>query len=108
VSRPPGIIHILVPREAAVRRLSQQVGEGRARILGAGGRQVFIDESAQAEAFVELPDQNRTSVGNDPEPRKIHVPQVFEREMKGLILYARHGGWTTGAASAHSNPHHCE
>ena len=68
------------------------VGEGRARIPGAGVRQVLFDVFVQAQGFVQLPNQNQISIGSDVEPLKIHVPQIFERERKGLILNVTHGG----------------
>jgi hypothetical protein len=86
------MIHILVPRQADVQGLSQKVGEVRARILGTGVRQKLFDEFAQAQGFAELPDQNQTSVGSDPEPLKIHISQILERAMKGLILHVTHVG----------------
>jgi hypothetical protein len=65
VAQPLGIVHIFVSRQATVRRLSPQVGEGQARILRPRVRQVLLDEFAEAQPFVQFPDQNQTSVGSD-------------------------------------------
>src|SRR2546425_2251686 len=66
------------------------IGEGQARILRPRVRQVLLDEFAEAPPFVQLPDQNQTSVGIDSRPLKIEPQGSVERELKGLILCLTH------------------
>src|SRR6266849_2693843 len=96
VGQPLGIVHILIPRQAAVHRLPQQVGEGQARILRPRVRQVLLDEFAETQPLVQLPDQNQTSVGSDSRPLKIDPQGSVERELKGLILALTHWVSTSG------------
>jgi glutaredoxin 2 len=65
VVQPLGIVHILVPRQATVHRLSPQVREGQAPILRPRVRQALLDEFAEGQAFVLFPDKSQTSVGSD-------------------------------------------
>jgi hypothetical protein len=63
VAQPLGVVHILVPRQATVHRLPQQIGEGKLRILPtAGVCQVLFDEFSEAESLVEFAHQNQAAV----------------------------------------------
>jgi hypothetical protein len=54
-----GVVHILIPGQAAVDRLPQQVGQRQLDILAPPGiAQVPVHEFAQAETFVQLAHQN--------------------------------------------------
>jgi hypothetical protein len=54
-----GVVHILIPGQAAVDRLPQQVGQRQLDILAPPGiAPVPVHEFAQAETFVQLAHQN--------------------------------------------------
>jgi hypothetical protein len=79
----PGVVHILVPRRAAVHRLPEQVGEGKLRVLPtAGVCQVLFDEFSEAESLVEFAHQNQAVVGGDAGPLKLDLERGIEGELK--------------------------
>jgi glutaredoxin 2 len=63
MAQPLGIVHILIPRHAAVHRLPQQVSEGQAHVLSPRVGQMLLDEFAESQAFVQLAHQNQATIG---------------------------------------------
>ena len=51
---------------------------------------MLLDEFAEAQPFVQLPNQNQTFVGSDSRPLKINLQGSVERELKALILCLTH------------------
>jgi hypothetical protein len=87
VAQPLGVVHILVPRQATVHRLPQQIGEGKLRILPtAGVCQVLFDEFPEAESHVDFAHQDEAAVGRDAGALEIDPERGVEGELKGLVL----------------------
>jgi hypothetical protein len=90
VAQPLGIVHVLIPRQAAVHRLPQQVRKREPRIVCPGVRQVLFDQFAESQAFVQLAHQNQATIRSDSRPLEIDPQGSVERELKGLVLSLTH------------------
>ena len=66
LGQPLGIVPILVPSQATVRQLPQQIRKGQPRIVCSGVRQVPFDKFAASQPFVQFSNQNQTSVRGYP------------------------------------------
>jgi hypothetical protein len=78
---------MFVPRQAAVQRLPQPIGERQLLVLAAPtDSQVFLDEFVQPQAFVQLSHQQQAAVGSDSRALEINFQRGAKRELKGPIL----------------------
>jgi hypothetical protein len=69
-----GIVDILISRDAAVDGLAEQIGQWELGVLPAPRiAQVFGDEFAEAQTFVQLAHQNQATVGGDPRSLEIDL-----------------------------------
>jgi hypothetical protein len=76
------------------------------RVLAAAGvSQIFTDELAQSETFIQLPNQQQASVGGDLRSLEIRLQRGTKREAKRLILYLTHWMEASAAAFWPSKPH---
>jgi hypothetical protein len=63
------VVEVLIPGQAAVNRLPQQIGQPELRVQPLPGVvQVLRDEMLQPQAFIQLTDQNEARVGRDARP----------------------------------------
>ncbi len=106
LAQPLGIIHILVPRQAAVHRLPQQIGEGKLRILAtAPVRQMLLDQPSEPESLVEFAHQDQAAVRSDAGTLEIDLERYVEGELKRLILYLTHWVLASGVPSSRLHSH---
>ena len=91
-----GIVDILVPGQAAVQPLPQQVRKGQLRILPPSVGQVLFDVFSEAQAFVQLPDQNQAAqpLTSDFRVSGLSFPRngagLIVRDVTGAITCPRH------------------
>jgi hypothetical protein len=62
-----GIVHVLITRQPAVHGLAQQVRQRKLRVFPTPWvGQVLFDELVHSQVFVQLSDQNQTSIRSHP------------------------------------------
>src|SRR6266850_3245307 len=78
-------------RQPAVDRLSGQIRQGQLCIAPrAGIHQVLLNQSCQAEAFIEFRNEHQTPDGGHPRPLKLHAQELMERELTRLMAFLTH------------------
>ncbi|HUE02781.1 MAG TPA: hypothetical protein VMR62_24660 [Bryobacteraceae bacterium] len=101
-----GVVDILIPRDAAVDGLAEQIGERKLGVLPAPRiTQVLSDQFAEAQTFVQLAHQNQTAVGGDSRALEIDLQRSVKKELKGLILFLTHWVSSSRGSSSRSNPY---
>ena len=101
-----GIVDILIAGDATVDGLAQKVRQRKLGVLPMPRvGQVLGDEIAEAQAFVQLADQNQAAVGGDPRSLEIHLQRGVEGKLKWPVLSLTHWVLTSGVSSLRSNPH---
>ncbi|HJY88025.1 MAG TPA: hypothetical protein VKE24_14420 [Candidatus Acidoferrales bacterium] len=91
MAQPLGIVNILVPRQTTVHRLSQQVGEGKLRILPtAGVRQKPFDQLSEPEALVKFARQDQAAIRGPAGTLELDLERGVEGEVKGPVLFFTH------------------
>jgi hypothetical protein len=76
---PFSVVDILIPRDAAVDGLAEQIGERKLGVLPAPRiTQVLGDQFAEAQTFVQLAHQNQTAVGGDSRTWKSTFREVLK------------------------------
>ncbi|MGD1026853.1 MAG: hypothetical protein ABR989_03795 [Candidatus Binatus soli] len=72
-----GVVDILIPRQSALYRLPQQIGQRQLGVLApARIGQVPLHERAQAQTFVKLARQNQTTIGSHSRTLEIDPQRV--------------------------------
>ena len=99
------IIHVLVPRQSAVDRLPDQVGERELRVRASRISQVLCDEGTEAQPLVQFADEDQAAIGGNPGSLELDLQRGVERELKGLVLGFTHWVCTSPAQSSRSNPY---
>src|SRR5262245_44210702 len=78
-------------RQLAVDRLAGQIRQGQLWIAPrAEIYQVLLNQSCQAEAFIEFANEHPTSVEGHPRPLKLHTQELMERELTRLMAFLTH------------------
>ena len=91
VERRGRVVEVFVARQAAVDRLPQEIRQRELRVQSvAGVAQVLGDDRLQAEAFIQLADQNQAGVRGDARSLKRDLQKPVERELKGLGFFLTH------------------
>src|ERR1019366_10383677 len=86
--QPLRIVQIFVSCQPTVDGLSQQVRERQLSVLAATvAHDVFGDERTQSQTFIQLTDQQQTTVGGYAGALEINFQTRIKRELKGLILF---------------------
>ncbi len=87
VRQPCGIVQVFISSQPAVGGLPGQIRQGKLCIAPrAAIHQVILNESCQAEAFIEFANEQQTAIRSHPRSLKIDAQKPVERELKGLIL----------------------
>ena len=96
----PAVWHcpqVFVSTQPAVGGLPEQIRQGKLCISPrAGIHLVILDESRQAEAFIEFANKQQTAVGSHSRSLKIDAQKPVEGELKGLISAFTHWVSTSG------------
>ncbi len=100
-----GVVDVLVPRQSAVDRLPDQVGERELGVRAPRVGQVLRDEVAEAQPFVELAHEDQTAIGGNPRALELHLECGIERELKGLVCCFTHWVSASAPSSSRANPH---
>jgi len=100
------VIEVLAARQAAVDRLSRQIGH-RKLFIQALSRfaQVFLEELLPTQSPIQLANQNQATVGSLLRSLGIDLQVGIEQELKGLILFLTHVVCTSEAYSLRLDPH---
>ena len=81
------VVEVFVARQAAVHRLSQEIGQPELRVQSvARVAQMRGDDPRKAKAFIQLTHQNQAGIGGEARPLKRDLQKSVERELKGLRL----------------------
>ena len=81
------VVEVFVPREPAVDRLPEEIRHAELGVRSlAGVAQVCRNERLQAQAFIQLANQDEAGVGRDARPVERDLQKAIERELKGLAL----------------------
>jgi len=105
VGEPFRVVHVLVARQAAVDRLSDQVSEREVGVLAARIGDVLRDQVAEALPLVKLPDEEQATVGGDPRALEFDAEPGVEREQKGRVLCVTHRMQTSVTSPSRANPY---
>src|ERR1017187_2801038 len=89
--QPLRIVHILVSCQATVDGLSQQIRERQLRVFAAPVvHDILRNERTQSQTFIQLTDQQQTTIGSNAGTLEINFQTRVKRELKGLILFLTH------------------
>ena len=81
------VVEVLIPGQAAVDRLPQEIRQAELRVQALSGvAQVLRDECRQPQAFIQLAHQNETGVGRDARPLERDLQETVERDLKWLVV----------------------
>ena len=82
-----GIVHVLIPGEAAEHRLAQQASQHVPRVLAAPARrQRRAGQICESERVVQFPPGQQTGVGGDPAAVELQLQSPVEIDPQRPII----------------------
>src|SRR5215813_13299709 len=106
LSKSLRVVGVLVPSQAAIDRLTKQIGQRELKVAsGARIAEVSLDQRAQAEAFVEFARKQEARVGGDGGSAKLDPKLGIEREANRAQFSVTHWMMPSATARDPRNPH---
>src|SRR5262245_3314812 len=103
LGQPLRVVRVLVPGQAAVDRLAQQIAARELGIAsGAGIGEVSLDQRTQSETLVQLTWKKQTSIGGDRRPAELDAKLGIEREANRSSCRVTH--WMMPSATREAPP----
>src|SRR5262249_40612107 len=106
LSKSLRVVGVLVPSQAAIDRLTKQIGQRELKVAsGARIAEVSLDQRAQAEAFVEFARKQQACIGGNGDSAKLDPKLGIEREANRAKFSVTHWMMPSATARHPRNPH---